>query len=203
MTCPNSWTAFDGDFPSSRCAQRPRRPPTQMMPNPRDHTINAITTLTNAVRMLSSFVVSTLPGVSNTSCTFFFDHHSFFSGSRRLQDTWYISCCILLVFNFCHARGSVPLYPPLPLPVFHAFCPPLCAIPSRFCTHLPLGYPHTRLPFGYPGMTDTYDACTHSLPKPFLYPCFIIHITPCYRCSILLERLENEKNLIEHRIQRG
>jgi hypothetical protein len=144
MTCPNSWTASDRYLSSSRCAQRPWRPPTQMMPDPRDHMINAITTLKCCTDAFLFFVLLYHHYYleSPTRPVPFFTHHSFFTGSRRLQDNWYISCCILLVFLFFFVMRAVQPrcihhYHPRPPRLLSS----LCAIPSRFCTHLTPGLP--------------------------------------------------------------
>lgn len=51
---------------------------------------------------------------------------------------------------------------------------------DEICTHLtPQGYlyPLRAPPFGYPGMTDTYDACILFFTPHPVSTCFIIHIT--------------------------
>jgi len=102
----------------------------------------------------------------------------FFPGSRRLQDTWYF-CCILIVFFLSCARlkpTCIHHYPPTLVAVFP--CPNALYL-DEICTHLtPKGYlyPLRALP-GYPGMTDTYDACILFSPPYPVSTCFIIHIT--------------------------
>jgi len=180
MTCPKcrSWMASDKDFPSSRCAQRPRRPPTQMMPTPRDHTINVITTLkccTDAFFFCCINTTWSLQHVLYSSfCPPFFFLRVASSSGQLVYFMLYIAC----IFFFVMRAVQPPLYPPLPPPP-----PRLLSTFMRYTfTFLyspkPLGYLSlTRLPFGYPGTTDTYDACTHSQPQTFFYPCFIIHIS--------------------------
>ena len=205
---PSWWTASNKDLSSSRCVQRPRRPPTQMMPNPRDHMINVTTPkcCTDAFFLFCLFVCINTPGASNTSCTFLFAHHSFFSPGRVVFRTilvFHVVYCLYFVF-FCHARGSIavstitiPVLHPRHLSSFMRYTFTFLYSPNL------LGYllPNTRLPLGYPGMTDTYDACTLSTTAPLSLTLFYhshnFLPSSCYRCSISPERFENE-NLNEH-----
>ena len=162
----HSWTGFDKGFSSSRCTQRPRRPPTQLMPNPRDHMINATTHQCSANAFF--LLYQHIPGVFNTSCTFLFTHHSFLRvASSSGQLLFHVVYCLYFFFLSC-ARSS-PAVSTITIRL-HPFVHFMrYTFTTFFCTHLTLGLPfipHAPT-FGYPGMTDTYDACTPSTPHPF------------------------------------
>jgi hypothetical protein len=158
-----SWMAFNKGFSSSRCTQRPRRPPTQNDAQPtRPHDKRHLSQMLYGCFLFLLYQQHTWS--LNTSCTFC--PPFFFSPGRVVFRTICYFCCILLVFFLSCAR-FVPLYPPLPSQ-FPPFCPPYALYLHDFCTHLTLGLPfipHAPTS-GYPGMTDTYDACTPSQRHP-------------------------------------
>src|SRR6266702_1519225 len=98
--------------------------------------------LPNAVRMLSFFFVclfvSTHLELPTRPVLFFLPTILFFLRvASSSGQSWYFMLYIACILFFFVMRAVQSLYPPLPSQSSTlAICPPLCAIPSRFCTHL-------------------------------------------------------------------
>ena len=121
------------------------------------------------------FCCINIPGVSNTPCTSLFCPPFFFflrvaspSGHLLFHVVYRLYFGFFFVMREDQSR-CIHHYHPSP-PLLSTFMRYTFITTFPPCTHLnPLGHllSHTRLPFGYPGMTDTYDACTPSTSHPF------------------------------------
>jgi hypothetical protein len=141
MMCPkyHSWMAFEQGFSSSRCTQRPRRPPTQMMPYLRDHMINA--TPHKCCADAFCFVVSTYLESPTRPVLFFLPTILFLqvaSSSGLLL--FHVVYCLYFFFVMREVQSRcIHHYHPASTPFVHL----LCAIPT-FTIFLyspnPLGY---------------------------------------------------------------
>jgi hypothetical protein len=158
-----SWMAFNKGFSSSRCTQRPRRPPTQNDAQPtRPHDKRHLSQMLYGCFLFLLYQQHTWS--LNTSCTFC---PPFFFLRVASSSGQFVISVVYCLYFFCHARGlsrCIHHYHPS----FHPFCPFYALYLHDFCTHLTLGLPfipHAPTS-GYPGMTDTYDACTPSQRHP-------------------------------------